>query len=54
MTTAFEAIVLGGKHPANRVVTAPMTRSRASGPGAEPTEPPATYYAQRAATGSAR
>ncbi|MFI1629044.1 alkene reductase [Streptomyces noursei] len=51
MTTAFDPIVLGGRHLANRVVMAPMTRSRAYGPGAEPTELMATYYAQRAAAG---
>ena len=51
MTTAFDPIVLGGKHLANRLVMAPMTRSRAFGPGAEPTELMATYYAQRASAG---
>ncbi|BDM74644.1 alkene reductase (plasmid) [Streptomyces nigrescens] len=51
MTTAFDPIVLGGKPLANRVVMAPMTRSRAYGPGAEPTELMATYYAQRASAG---
>ncbi|AOP48203.1 alkene reductase [Streptomyces lydicus] len=51
MTTAFDPIVLSGKRLANRVVMAPMTRSRAYGPGAEPTELMATYYAQRAAAG---
>jgi N-ethylmaleimide reductase len=51
MTTAFEPIVLGGKRLASRVAMAPMTRSRAFGPGAEPTELMATYYAQRAGAG---
>ncbi|MEU8588134.1 alkene reductase [Streptomyces sp. NPDC048664] len=51
MTTAFEPIVLGGKRLANRVAMAPMTRSRAFGPGAEPTDLMATYYAQRASAG---
>ncbi|MFD7613688.1 alkene reductase [Streptomyces sp. NPDC059828] len=51
MTTAFDPIVLGGTRLANRVVMAPMTRSRAHGPGAEPTELMATYYAQRASAG---
>ncbi|MGW1895107.1 alkene reductase [Streptomyces sp. NPDC002004] len=51
MTTAFDPIVLGGRPLANRVAMAPMTRSRAFGPGAEPTELMATYYAQRAAAG---
>ncbi|MFF3432218.1 alkene reductase [Streptomyces sp. NPDC002602] len=51
MTTAFDPIALSGKHLANRVVMAPMARSRAYGPGAEPTELMATYYAQRASAG---
>ncbi len=51
MTTAFDPIVLGGTRLANRLVMAPMTRSRAHGPGAEPTALMATYYAQRAAAG---
>ncbi|MGW0866273.1 alkene reductase [Streptomyces sp. NPDC002611] len=51
MTTAFDPIDLGGTRLTNRVVMAPMTRSRAYGPGAEPTELMATYYAQRAAAG---
>ncbi|WP_371494997.1 alkene reductase [Kitasatospora sp. NBC_00374] len=51
MTTAFDPIVLGGRRLSSRVVMAPMTRSRAFGPGAEPTELMATYYAQRATAG---
>ncbi|WP_433856350.1 alkene reductase [Streptomyces kronopolitis] len=51
MTTAFDPIVLGAGNLANRLVMAPMTRSRAYGPGAEPTELMATYYAQRAGAG---
>ncbi|MFG3115568.1 alkene reductase [Streptomyces sp. NPDC048197] len=51
MTTAFDPIVLGGKPLSNRLAMAPMTRSRAYGPGAEPTELMATYYAQRASAG---
>ncbi|MFE4875093.1 alkene reductase [Streptomyces sp. NPDC056682] len=51
MTTAFDPIVLGGRRLASRVVMAPMTRSRAYGPGSEPTELMATYYAQRASAG---
>ncbi|WP_037606017.1 alkene reductase [Streptacidiphilus rugosus] len=51
MTTAFDPIVLGGRRLAGRVVMAPMTRSRAYGPGAAPTELMATYYAQRAGAG---
>jgi N-ethylmaleimide reductase len=51
MTTAFDPIVLGGRRLASRIVMAPMTRSRAYGPGAEPTELMALYYAQRAGAG---
>lgn len=51
MTTAFDPIVLGGKRLASRIVMAPMTRSRAHGPDAEPTGLMATYYAQRASAG---
>ncbi|MFE5937136.1 alkene reductase [Streptomyces sp. NPDC056470] len=51
MTTAFDPIVLGGRSLPSRVAMAPMTRSRAFGPGAEPTELMATYYAQRASAG---
>ncbi|MFJ7899056.1 alkene reductase [Streptomyces sp. NPDC096198] len=51
MTTAFDPIVLGGMRLANRLVMAPMTRSRAFGVGAEPTELMAAYYAQRAGAG---
>ncbi|WP_042423027.1 alkene reductase, partial [Streptacidiphilus anmyonensis] len=51
MTTAFDPIVVGGKPLASRIAMAPMTRSRAYGPGAEPTELMATYYAQRAGAG---
>ncbi|WP_042389583.1 alkene reductase [Streptacidiphilus melanogenes] len=51
MTTAFDPIDLGGSRLANRVAMAPMTRSRAFGPGAAPTELMATYYAQRAGAG---
>ena len=51
MTTAFEPIDLAGTNLANRIVMAPMTRSRAYGPGATPTPLMATYYAQRAAAG---
>ncbi|WP_031466271.1 alkene reductase [Sciscionella sediminilitoris] len=51
MTTAFDPIELGGKRLPNRIAMAPMTRSRAYGPGATPTELNATYYAQRATAG---
>ncbi|MFJ9611949.1 alkene reductase [Kitasatospora sp. NPDC101176] len=51
MTTAFDPIVLGGRSLTSRVAMAPMTRSRAFGPGGEPTELMAQYYAQRAGAG---
>ncbi|WP_405648236.1 alkene reductase [Streptomyces uncialis] len=51
MTTAFEPIDLGGKRLSNRIAMAPMTRSRAYGPGATPTPEMAAYYAQRASAG---
>ncbi|MET7801833.1 alkene reductase [Streptomyces decoyicus] len=51
MTTAFDPIELGGKRLANRIAMAPMTRSRAYGPGAGATELMAAYYAQRAGAG---
>ncbi|MFE4758185.1 alkene reductase [Streptomyces mirabilis] len=51
MSKAFEATQLGGKHLANRIVMAPMTRSRAYGEGNSPTDLMAEYYAQRASAG---
>lgn len=51
MTTAFDAIELGGSRLRNRIVMAPMTRSRAYGPGLSPTASTAAYYAQRASAG---
>ncbi|MFJ8026198.1 alkene reductase [Streptomyces sp. NPDC096311] len=51
MSKAFEATELSGKSLANRIVMAPMTRSRAYGPGQSPTELMAEYYAQRAGAG---
>ncbi|MDT0546880.1 MULTISPECIES: alkene reductase [Streptomyces] len=51
MATAFDPYDLGGKPLANRIVMAPMTRSRAYGAGATPTDLMATYYAQRAGAG---
>ncbi|MDQ0983782.1 alkene reductase [Streptomyces sp. V2I9] len=50
MTTAFDPIDLAGTPLANRIVLAPMTRSRA-GEGGTATELTATYYAQRASAG---
>ncbi|MEU5314719.1 alkene reductase [Streptomyces sp. NPDC021562] len=51
MSKAFEPYELGGKRLANRLVMAPMTRSRAYGSGQSPTPLMADYYAQRASAG---
>ncbi|GLW33813.1 alkene reductase [Actinoplanes regularis] len=51
MATAFDGYDLGGTKLANRIAMAPMTRSRAYGPGLSPTSLMATYYAQRAGAG---
>ncbi|MFG1806111.1 alkene reductase [Streptomyces sp. NPDC049040] len=51
MTTAFDPMTLGGIRLRNRIAMAPMTRSRAYGPGLSPTESTALYYAQRASAG---
>ncbi|MEE1737449.1 alkene reductase [Streptomyces sp. BE147] len=50
MTTVFDPIDLSGTRLANRVVMAPMTRSRA-GAGGTATDGTAEYYAQRASAG---
>ncbi|MEU3219631.1 alkene reductase [Streptomyces sp. NPDC006971] len=50
MTTAFDPIDLPGIRLANRIVMAPMTRSRA-GEGGTATDLVAEYYAQRASAG---
>ncbi|AQA11139.1 alkene reductase [Streptomyces malaysiensis] len=51
MATAFDPYDLSGTRLTNRIAMAPMTRSRAHGPGASPTDLMATYYAQRASAG---
>ncbi|MGW4202745.1 alkene reductase [Streptomyces sp. NPDC004726] len=51
MTTAFDPIDLCGVRLSNRIAMAPMTRSRAYGPGATPIPSTARYYAQRATAG---
>jgi len=50
VTTAFDPIDLSGTPLANRIVMAPMTRSRAA-EGGLPTELTAEYYTQRATAG---
>ncbi|MFE0187267.1 alkene reductase [Streptomyces sp. NPDC058989] len=51
MSTAFDSFDLAGAKLANRIAMAPMTRSRAFGPGATPTPEMAVYYGQRASAG---
>ncbi|MGC9670807.1 alkene reductase [Planosporangium sp. 12N6] len=51
MSRAFEPVTIGRHTTRSRVVMAPMTRSRAYGRGASPTEPMAAYYGQRAGAG---
>jgi N-ethylmaleimide reductase len=51
VTTAFDPIDLSGTRLRNRIAMAPMTRSRAYGPGLAPTASAAAYYAQRASAG---
>ncbi|RFU85625.1 alkene reductase [Streptomyces triticagri] len=51
MTTAFDPYDLSGTPLTNRTVMAPMTRSRAFGPGLTATDLMAEYYAQRAGAG---
>ncbi|MFI1415446.1 alkene reductase [Streptomyces sp. NPDC020707] len=50
MTTAYDPIDLSGTPLANRIVMAPMTRSRA-GAGGAPTDTVVEYYTQRASAG---
>src|SRR5690554_31699 len=50
MPTLFDPVRLGALELANRIVMAPMTRSRA-GPGDVPTELVVEYYRQRASAG---
>ena len=47
----FRPVALGDLHLPNRVIMAPLTRSRARQPGDVPWELNATYYAQRANAG---
>ncbi|MFD3939127.1 alkene reductase [Streptomyces sp. NPDC058611] len=51
MNKAFSPYHLAGTRLANRIVMAPMTRSRAYGPGQSATDLMATYYGQRAGAG---
>ncbi len=49
--TLFRPFTLGDLHLPNRVLMAPLTRSRAQQPGDIPWELNAEYYAQRAGAG---
>ena len=51
MATAFDPIDLGRHRLRNRIVMAPMSRSRAYGPAALPGPSTAAYYRQRATAG---
>ena len=50
MTTLFDPLKIGNIELTNRMVMAPMTRSRADDEGVQP-QYVADYYAQRASTG---
>ena len=51
MTTLFDPIKIGAFNLPNRIVMAPLTRSRAIGAGLVPNDLMAQYYAQRADAG---
>jgi len=51
MTSAFDPITLAGHSLPNRIVMAPLSRSRAYGPDACPGPSAALYYRQRASAG---
>ena len=50
MTTLFDRLKIGNIELKNRMITAPMTRSRASDAGVQP-DYAAEYYEQRASAG---
>jgi N-ethylmaleimide reductase len=51
MTTLFDPITVGGLELPNRIIMAPLTRSRAVGAGRVPNALMAEYYVQRASAG---
>src|SRR5271155_4158002 len=51
MTTLFDPIQIGELKLTNRIIMAPLTRSRATGPGRVPNALMAQYYVQRASAG---
>ena len=51
MATLFDPITIGGLQLKNRIIMAPLTRSRAGNPGRVPNALMAEYYTQRASAG---
>lgn len=51
MSVLFDPLVLGDLHLPNRIIMAPLTRSRATGAGRIPNDLMAQYYEQRASAG---
>ena len=51
ISTLFNSKIFGANTAANRIVMAPMTRSRTAQPGDIPTDSMAIYYAQRSSAG---
>jgi 2,4-dienoyl-CoA reductase-like NADH-dependent reductase (Old Yellow Enzyme family) len=52
MSTLFDPIVIGDLRLPNRILMAPLTRNRSSGPGRVPNALMREYYAQRASAGA--
>ena len=51
MTTLFDPIAIGDLKLPNRILMAPLTRNRSSGPGRVPNEMMRDYYVQRSSAG---
>src|SRR6201992_2108590 len=51
MSMLFDPITIGDLHLPNRILMAPLTRNRSSGPGRVPNTLMRDYYAQRAGAG---
>jgi 2,4-dienoyl-CoA reductase-like NADH-dependent reductase (Old Yellow Enzyme family) len=51
MTTLFDPVAIGDLRLPNRILLAPLTRNRSSGPGRVPNALMREYYAQRASAG---
>jgi 2,4-dienoyl-CoA reductase-like NADH-dependent reductase (Old Yellow Enzyme family) len=52
MTTLFDPITIGDLRLPNRIIMAPLTRNRSSGPGRVPNALMRNYYVQRASAGA--